>query len=276
MRFTVVGCGTVIPEADRACSCYYLEQADMRALLDCGPGGVQAMARLGIRWEALTHLFITHFHADHVGAIPGLFFALRHGILPPRSDAPLQIVGPVGTTGLFRNLAAALGDFVLEPGFPVAIQEIVPGREHSFAGVSVAAHDVPHTAESIALRFDSSGHRLVYTGDTGPDEGLADFAAGTDLLVAECSLPDDLVGDNHLSPSRLARRKRHASSPRTCIRSFARQSTWRASSGRPATRVPRRWPKRVFPCSCSTDAGSPAGPARLVETPLGSMRHLAP
>lgn len=27
----------------------------------------------------------------------------------------------------------------------------------------------------------------------------------TDLLIAECSLPDDLVGDNHLSPSSVAR-----------------------------------------------------------------------
>ena len=38
-----------------------------------------------------------------------------------------------------------------------------------------------------------------------PDETLAEFCRGADLLVAECSLPDDRVGDNHLSPSRVAR-----------------------------------------------------------------------
>ena len=40
---------------------------------------------------------------------------------------------------------------------------------------------------------------------TGPDEDLAAFSRGADLLVAECSLPDELVADNHLSPSRVAR-----------------------------------------------------------------------
>ena len=33
---------------------------------------------------------------------------------------------------------------------------------------------------------------------------------GVDLLVAECSLTDDEVGDNHLSPSRVAELAREA------------------------------------------------------------------
>ena len=214
MRLVVVGCGTVIPEADRGCSCYYLEHGDVRALLDCGPGAVQALARLTLPWERLTHLFLTHFHADHVGALPGLLFALRHGVNPARTVEPLQIVGPPGTRTLFRNLAEALGDFILEPGFPVSFDELVPGVDRQFGTLSVSARDVPHTAESVALRFDVDGSRLVYTGDTGPDEDLAPFAHGADLLVAECSLPDDLVGDNHLSPSRLARLARRSGAAR--------------------------------------------------------------
>jgi ribonuclease BN (tRNA processing enzyme) len=214
MRLVVVGCGTVVPEADRGCSCYYLEHGDVRALLDCGPGAVQAAVRLGIPWDRLTHLFITHFHADHVGALPGLFFAFRHGIHPPRVEAPLEVVGPPGTRALFRDLAAALGDFLLEPGFPVVVGEIVAGVDRLAGGLAVSAHEVPHTPESIALRFECQGTTLVYTGDTGPDEGLAEFARDADLLVAECSLPDDLVGDNHLSPSRLARLARRAGARR--------------------------------------------------------------
>jgi len=206
VRLTVVGCGTVVPEADRGCSSYYLEHGDTRALLDCGPGAVQAMARLGVPWDRLSHLFITHFHPDHVGALPGLFFAYRHGIQPPR-DTPLEVWGPPGTRALLRALAAALGDFLLDPGFPVSVRELVPGVEAAAGDLRVVSHDVPHTAESIALRFsaETGATSLVYTGDTGPAETLADFCRDADLLVAECSLPDDLVGDNHLSPSRLAR-----------------------------------------------------------------------
>ena len=42
-------------------------------------------------------------------------------------------------------------------------------------------------------------------GDTGPAVALGEFAAGTDVFVCECSLPDELVGDNHLGPTAVAR-----------------------------------------------------------------------
>ena len=207
MHLTVVGCGTVVPESDRACSSYFVECGETRALLDCGSGAVQAMARLEVPWERLSHLFLTHFHSDHVGALPGLFFAFRHGIHPARSSAPLEVWGPVGTRALFHGLASALGDFVLDPGFPMSIREMIPGAEVVAGDMKVTCRPVPHTAESVALRLESnSGKRaFVYTGDTGPDESLADFCQDVDLLLGECSLPDDRVGDNHLSPSRLAR-----------------------------------------------------------------------
>lgn len=218
MKVVVVGCGTVVPEPSRGSSCYFLEHGETRALLDCGPGAVQGMARLGIPWDRLTHLFITHFHADHIGALPGLFFAFRHGILPPRTAEQLEVVGPVGTAALFRNLAAAFGEYLLEPGFPMAIREVPPGTEIRTGDLRVAAKDVPHTPESVALRFEPVGSEttgsLVYTGDTGPDEELATFSKDAHLLLAECSLPDDLVGDNHLSPSRLARLAQRANARR--------------------------------------------------------------
>jgi ribonuclease BN (tRNA processing enzyme) len=40
----------------------------------------------------------------------------------------------------------------------------------------------------------------VYTGDTGPSDALGDWARGCDLLVAECSLPDAMALDIHLTP----------------------------------------------------------------------------
>lgn len=216
MRLTVVGCGTVVPESDRACSSYYVERGETRALLDCGSGAVQAMARLGLPWERLSHLFLTHFHSDHVGALPGLFFAFRHGIHPPRTSAPLEVWGPPGTRALFEGLAATLGDFFVDPGFPVSIRELAPGSEVLTGDLVVTCKDVPHTPESMALRLASTSGApaLVYTGDTGPDESLADFCRDVDLLVGECSLPDDLVGDNHLSPSRVSRLARRAGARR--------------------------------------------------------------
>jgi ribonuclease BN (tRNA processing enzyme) len=216
VRLTVAGCGTVVPEPDRACSAYYVERGDTRALLDCGAGTVQAMARQGIPWDRLSHLFLTHFHSDHVGALPGLFFAFRHGIHPPRTSSALEVWGPVGTRALFAGLAATLGDFLVDPGFPLSIREMIPDAAVDAGDLTVTCRKVPHTPESVALRIESGagGPTLAYTGDTGPDEGLASFFQGVDLLIAECSLPDDRVGDNHLSPSRVARLARRAGARR--------------------------------------------------------------
>jgi ribonuclease BN (tRNA processing enzyme) len=203
-RLVVVGCGTVVPEADRGCSSYYVELGGGRILLDCGAGAVQSLARLGLPWSEISDLVITHFHADHVGALPGLFFALRHGIQPARREA-LTVWGPPGTRGLFERLAAALGDYLLDPGFPLSFRELEPGSGAELSsGVALSVHETAHTEESHAVRLDGPDAAVGYTGDTGPMPGLGRFFGEMDLLVSECSLTDDQVGDNHLSPTRVA------------------------------------------------------------------------
>lgn len=205
-RLVVVGSGTVVPEGDRGGSCFYLEMGGARALLDCGPGAVQGVARFGLPWERLTDVVFTHFHADHVGAVPGLFFALKHALLPERREAPLEVWGPPGTRRLFERLADALGDYLLDPGYPLRIREVPPGEARELRdGVLLRTHKTPHTDESQAVRIDGPAASVGYTGDTGPSDSLAEFMEGTDLLVCECSLGDDEVGDNHLSPSRVGR-----------------------------------------------------------------------
>lgn len=199
-RLVVVGSGTVVPEGDRGGSSFWVEGDGVRALVDCGPGTVGSLERHGLPWDRLTHLVLTHFHADHVGALPGLFFALKHALRPSRSDA-LSVLGPPGTRRLFEGLADVLGDYFLEPGFPVEIHEDEPGEERPLApGVALRTRKTPHTDESRAVRFDFERGSVGYTGDTGPCPELGEFFEGTDVLVSECSLTEEEVGDNHLSP----------------------------------------------------------------------------
>ena len=206
----VVGCGTVVPEGDRAASSYWVSSpgtgsaAPARVLFDCGPGALQALARLGLPWGEITDLAITHFHADHVGALPGLFFALRHGLHRPRSR-PLRVWGPAGTRGFLEQLAGACGDFVLDPGFPVLIEELAPGETRKLSGGRrLDAHKTPHTEESVAWRFEGEAFSFGYTGDSGPSRELGSFLQGVSALVCECSLHDSQASDNHLSPARVA------------------------------------------------------------------------
>jgi ribonuclease BN (tRNA processing enzyme) len=204
MRLVTVGTGTVVPDPERASSCFWLEHGDTRVIIDCGSGALQALARAGLAWGQLNHLVISHFHADHIGEIPSLIFALRHGLEVPRT-APLAVWGPQGTQRLFAAWATAFGPWVSEPGFGLAVHELRPGAQVRLGDLQLRVAQTPHTEESLALRLEAGGSALGYTGDTGPSESVAEFLRGVDLLLAECSLPEELVEENHLSPARLAR-----------------------------------------------------------------------
>lgn len=200
MRLTTLGTGTISLNERRACAGHLVEAGAVRLLMDCGSGVARRMAELGVDWWGVTHVAITHFHADHIGDLATLIFAWRHGRIPARA-APLVIVGPAGTAALVGRLALAFGEWVAIPGFPVTIREIAPDDLIDLGdGVTLAARTVPHTEESVAYSVVRGGRRIVYTGDTGVDPALGAWAAGADVLLAECSLPHEMAVPIHLTP----------------------------------------------------------------------------
>ncbi|GJG84879.1 MBL fold metallo-hydrolase [Gemmatimonadetes bacterium T265] len=207
VRLTTVGTGTVPPSATRVNPGHLVEAGPVRLLMDCGSGVVHRLATLGIDWGGITHLAVTHFDQDHTSDIAALFVAWRYGQLPPRS-APVTVLGPSGTRGLFERLAAALWSSLLAPGFPVEVVELAPGAAHALAdGVVLSTRDVRHEPESLAYAVEHAGRRVVYTGDTAPDPTLGAWArgaAGCDVLLTECSLPASMAVPSHLTPESVA------------------------------------------------------------------------
>jgi len=60
----------------------------------------------------------------------------------------------------------------------------------------------------------------VYTGDTGYDDALADWASGCDVLLAECSLPDSLAIRDHLTPRQVGALAARANARRLVLTHF--------------------------------------------------------
>ena len=200
MRFTTLGTGTVSLSPARSCAGYLLEADDLQLLIDCGSGITRRLAERGNGWQTISHVALTHFHIDHHGDLPTLIFAWKYGFLPPRST-PVEIIGPVGTAALVDRLAAAYGEWVRSPGFPLSVREITPSDVVELpGGVKLTCLPVPHTPESVAYSVVREGRRVVFTGDTGPSAELAAWAHGCDLLVAECSLPEGMSIPEHLTP----------------------------------------------------------------------------
>lgn len=204
MRLVTLGTGTVSLQGDRACAGHVVEAGAVRLLLDCGTGVGGRLAAHGVDWMGITHVAITHFHADHFSDLATLIYAWRYGRMEPRR-LPGTLVGPPGFARLVEGLATLFGDTVRDPGFPLAVVELPPDGTLALGeGVVLGACKVPHTEESVAYSVTAGGRRLVYTGDTGPDERFARWAAGADVLLAECSLPDAIAVPGHLTPGRCA------------------------------------------------------------------------
>jgi ribonuclease BN (tRNA processing enzyme) len=205
MKLTILGSGTVVPNGARNSAGYFVELPDARVMMDCGAGTVHALDRYGLPWERMTHLFISHFHVDHVGDLASLFFAFRYGMRTERTE-PLTVLGPVGFENVMEGLKSAFGPKLFEPKFPVVVQLVKPGdrvelgRESSFSVAKTL-----HTDESLAVRIESRGRILCYTGDTAYSDDLVDFFSGADVLVSECSFREPRSDVRHLSVGEAAR-----------------------------------------------------------------------
>jgi ribonuclease BN (tRNA processing enzyme) len=200
VRVTTLGTGTVALAPGRVRAGLLVDAGPTRILLDCGSGVTQRLADHGVDWMGITHVALTHFHADHVADLPTLVFAWKYGALPGRA-LPVDVLGPPGTALLLERLAAAFGDWLRAPGFPVHVREIPPGDAVALPGdVRLSSRKVPHTDESVAYSVEYGRRRVVYTGDTGYDPELAAWARECDLLVCECSLPQSMAMPIHLTP----------------------------------------------------------------------------
>ncbi len=220
MELVTVGTGTVAPSASRTAACHWISRGQLKVLLDCGAGALHRLAQFGLPWHQVTHVVLSHFHPDHWGELPMLVYALKYTTEPPRHE-PLVILGPPGVVRLVKALAEGYGPWLLDPGFPIGILDVRDGEPFPLdADVSLETFPVPHTGESVALSLTAPEGRLVYTGDTGPSSELARWAAGCDLLLAECSLPEAMAVDIHLTPERAGDLAREAGARRLVLTHF--------------------------------------------------------
>jgi ribonuclease Z len=105
-------------------------------LFDCGEGTQRQMMRYHVSF-ALSDIFFTHFHADHVIGVIGL---MRTMALQGRVDA-LRLWGPRGAARVLRR-AEQFGFDRL--GFPLEITELAHEQKIARAGYSIIAFDVDH------------------------------------------------------------------------------------------------------------------------------------
>ena len=206
MKVVILGSGTLTPDPGRASPAHFVEDGSVRVLLDCGAETAASLARVGLPWTGLTHLFLSHFHTDHIGGLPALFWALTHGAGGGDHPRPLVLLGPPGVRTLMERLGGALGSFMRAPGRPLEVLELPrDGRWSDPAGgLELTLRPTPHAPESTGVRVETTGGSVGYTGDTGPDRVVTELLGSADVGIAECARPDDASDPHHLRPRDLA------------------------------------------------------------------------
>lgn len=220
MRLTVLGKSPSWQDAGGACSGYLVQEGDTTLLLDCG-NGVFGKLRARVDYLEIDAVVISHLHADHfLDLVPysyALTYAPRQQPVPvhtwPGTDSPARPVlhAPQGAREVFRQVVGAWGnEDLVENAFD--LREYEPSDELDIGPLHVRFHPVEHWLPTCAIEVRGATGRLTYGADTAPNDGLVDFAQGTDLLIVEATLPrperEGVRG--HLTPGEAADHGRRA------------------------------------------------------------------
>lgn len=207
MRVIMLGTAAAAPDPNRNHSAILVSVRDRHYLLDCGHGATHQLIRENINPVHVDTVFLSHLHYDHIADFP--FFLLTSWITD--REKPPVVVGPPGVKnfvdhlfedGAFRDDIRARTQYkhragnvhVLRPD----IRECEPGVIFEDEAIKVSACYVEHIPQEISpcfgLRIDSvDGKSVVFSGDTAPCDRLIELAMDCDLLIHECTFPEEAL-----------------------------------------------------------------------------------
>jgi ribonuclease BN (tRNA processing enzyme) len=191
VRVRFLGTGDPVGSGGRGQACIALHDRAGTFLLDCGATAVAAMARFGVDPAAVDMVLVSHLHGDHVAGLPFLLFARWLAARRGRAVGVLTVAGPAATEQRTRTLLEQYdyGPFEeLRAAASVEFVVLESGRGAAIGGRSVFAYDAVHFPETAptALRVQTDGHTIGYSGDTGWTEALVEVADGAELFVCMC------------------------------------------------------------------------------------------
>jgi ribonuclease BN (tRNA processing enzyme) len=224
LRITVLGKSPSWQDVDGACSGYLIEEDDFALVLDCGNGVFSKLRRFRDYTE-VDGVVISHMHADHfLDLVPfayALTYAPRQQPVPvdrwPGTDSPARprLDVPAGGRDVLRRVVGAWGnEDLVEKAFD--LHEYDAAASLDLGGLRVRFHAVPHflATHAVEVAAANGGARFTFGADCCPTDALVAFAAGTDLLMIEATLPrPEREGPRgHLTPAEAGEhgRKAHA------------------------------------------------------------------
>lgn len=143
-------------------SCYYLKLGGNNFLLDCGSGqnkGINFYPAFGKLLQTpylqdlnqISHVFISHGHLDHAGALPNFFEVNRHANIF-MTDITRQIIA----LQLRNKISAVAQERITTADF---LQKI------PLPNVKISFHQAGHIPGAMMILFKCGRKNILYTGD---------------------------------------------------------------------------------------------------------------
>jgi len=200
LKVFLCGTSSPLPAPGRAQACVAVFAGKSLYLVDAGAGSAQVAALGRLPLEHLEAVFLTHFHSDHIAALPE--FNLNSWVAG--RPKPMVVFGPPGVAEIVEGLNDAYrldltyrvahhGEELLPPSLGVMEAELMEAdtvldRED----LTITSFQVNHdpVRPAVGYRFDYRGRSVVISGDATVTPGLIDAATGADLLLQDSlSLP---------------------------------------------------------------------------------------
>jgi ribonuclease Z len=196
----LTGTGVPHPRPGRAGAGTLIRRGDIALQFDAGRSTVMRLMEVGTPPHALSAVFLTHVHSDHLVGLPDLTMTrwIQQQLAP---TGPLVVVAAEGVATRFvrRMLEPYDDDLALRAehtGAPPIEVEVLPFELSATPTVvwtsadgqvlvhAVAVHHEP-VPEAVAYRIETPDATVVVSGDTRVCAEVEQLAAGADLLVHE-------------------------------------------------------------------------------------------
>ncbi len=216
----IISCGTGMPSAreSQAAACFLVELGNGdKFIFDAGTGSHVRIGSLGIPYDFLDKIFLSHLHTDHFGD----FAAYSVGGWVAGRQVPLHIYGPSGSRpemgtkySIERWMEAMAWDIEgragrLPPaGGEVVVHEFDYRGENEIVyqenGVTIRSWPAVHALDGpVSYGLEWNGLRFVFGGDTYPNQWFIRYAQGADVAIHECMMAvEDWITKYNFPPGR--------------------------------------------------------------------------
>ena len=218
MKVTIIGSGTMVPSNERNSSGVLLEYKNTCSMVDFGYGSMHSLLKKGLTYHDIDRIYFTHNHPDHICDLIPFLFASRYPKDPRKKD--LQIIAGPGFKQFFDTLMKAYKNWLIPTTYKVEIIE-QDEETKSYDGLVVTSKKVKHIELSRGYRFEFlNGKSLVVSGDTDYCDEMIDLGRKVDLMILECSMPDEMKVQGHMTPSECGKLAQKANCRKLCLTHF--------------------------------------------------------